>query len=46
MVIPARIIEAGDGTVYESLKDGIMDEGWHDTALVTPGERVRLVMKF
>jgi FtsP/CotA-like multicopper oxidase with cupredoxin domain len=41
-----REIEAGDGAVYESLKDGIVDEGWHDTVLVNPGERVRLVMKF
>lgn len=41
-----RRLEAGDGAVYESLKNGIVDDGWHDTVLVTPGERVRLVMKF
>ena len=42
----SRQLEAGDGSVYESLKDGIVDEGWHDTVLVSPGERVRVVMKF
>jgi FtsP/CotA-like multicopper oxidase with cupredoxin domain len=32
--------------VYDSLKDGFVDAGWHDTVLVTPGERVRLLMRF
>jgi len=41
-----REIITGDGAVYESLKDGLVDEGWHDTVLVNPGERVRLLMHF
>jgi len=31
---------------YNTLKDGFVDEGWHDTVLVMPGERVRIVMQF
>jgi len=38
--------EMGVAEVYESLKDGFVDEGWDDTVLVTPGERLQLVMRF
>lgn len=31
---------------YNGLKDGFVDEGWHDTVIVMPGEKVRLVMAF
>jgi FtsP/CotA-like multicopper oxidase with cupredoxin domain len=41
-----RQVVVGDGEVYESLKDGIVDEGWHDTVLVNPGEGVRVLMQF
>ncbi|MBX3014472.1 MAG: multicopper oxidase domain-containing protein [Caldilineaceae bacterium] len=30
----------------ESLQAGHVDEGWHDTVLVMPGERVRLLAQF
>jgi FtsP/CotA-like multicopper oxidase with cupredoxin domain len=30
----------------ESVREGYVDEGWKDTVLVMPGERVRLLMKF
>jgi FtsP/CotA-like multicopper oxidase with cupredoxin domain len=28
------------------VKDGLVDEGWKDTVLLMPGERVKLLMKF
>ena len=31
---------------WEGVKDGYVDEGWKDTVLVMPGERVRLLMAF
>lgn len=32
--------------VNESVHAGSVDEGWHDTVLVLPGERVRVLLKF
>lgn len=31
---------------YDSVKDGLVDQGWKDTVLVMPGERVRLLLGF
>jgi FtsP/CotA-like multicopper oxidase with cupredoxin domain len=31
---------------WEEVKDGYVDEGWKDTVLVMPGERVQLLMAF
>lgn len=31
---------------YDTVKDGLVDEGWKDTVLVMPGERVRLLLRF
>jgi FtsP/CotA-like multicopper oxidase with cupredoxin domain len=31
---------------YQTIKAGFVDEGWKDTVLVMPGERVRLLVKF
>ncbi|MHB1094493.1 multicopper oxidase family protein [Thiobacillus sp.] len=31
---------------WRSVSDGYVDEGWKDTALVMPGERVRVLMRF
>ncbi|MCU0501177.1 MAG: multicopper oxidase domain-containing protein [Anaerolineae bacterium] len=31
---------------WNSVKDGLVDEGWKDTVLLMPGERVKLLMKF
>jgi blue copper oxidase len=31
---------------WSSISDGLVDEGWHDTVLVMPGERVRILLKF
>ena len=41
-----RQIEPGTEEVYQSVSDGFVDEGWHDTVLVMPGERVRVLMEF
>jgi FtsP/CotA-like multicopper oxidase with cupredoxin domain len=41
-----REISVDDESTYDGLKDGFVDEGWHDTVLVMPGERVRLLMQF
>ncbi|NPV57541.1 MAG: multicopper oxidase domain-containing protein, partial [Anaerolineae bacterium] len=32
--------------LWESFKDGIIDEGWHDTVLVLPGEKVSILLRF
>lgn len=32
--------------VNEAIHGGSVDEGWHDTVLVLPGERVRVLLKF
>jgi FtsP/CotA-like multicopper oxidase with cupredoxin domain len=37
---------AGGGEVAASLREGFTDEGWKDTILVLPGERVQLLMRF
>ena len=31
---------------WNSVKDGLVDEGWKDTVLLMPGERIKLLMKF
>ena len=31
---------------WETVKDGLVDQGWKDTVLVMPGERVRVVTRF
>ncbi len=33
-------------TGWDTVKDGYVDEGWKDTVLIMPGERVKLLMKF
>ncbi|GAB6068437.1 multicopper oxidase domain-containing protein [Methylothermus subterraneus] len=34
------------GAGYETVKEGLVNEGYQDTVLVMPGERVRLIMPF
>lgn len=31
---------------WESVSAGYVDEGWKDTVLLMPGERVRLLLRF
>ena len=33
-------------TGWDTVREGLVDEGWKDTVLVMPGERVKLAMKF
>jgi FtsP/CotA-like multicopper oxidase with cupredoxin domain len=33
-------------SIWESVSSGFVDEGWHDTVLVMPGEQVRILMRF
>ncbi|HKJ27411.1 MAG TPA: multicopper oxidase domain-containing protein, partial [Anaerolineales bacterium] len=41
-----REIDSGANSAWDTLRDGIVDEGWHDTVLVMPGERVKILLKF
>jgi len=41
-----RIISSEDAQRWSSLREGIIDQGWHDTVLVFPGERVKILLKF
>jgi len=41
-----RQIDPSELDAYNSLKNGFVDQGWHDTVLVMPGETVRLLMQF
>lgn len=31
---------------YDTVKAGLVDDGWKDTVLVMPGERVRVLLRF
>jgi blue copper oxidase len=44
-VIEREVDSSGRGA-WQTLKDGHVDEGWHDTVLVMPGERVKILLKF
>ncbi|MCF6278073.1 MAG: multicopper oxidase domain-containing protein [Anaerolineales bacterium] len=41
-----RQVEASGRADWDSLSEGFVDEGWHDTVLVMPGEKVRILLKF
>jgi len=41
-----REIDSYGRAAWETVKDGHIDEGWHDTVLVMPGERVKVLLKF
>ena len=41
-----REVDSSGREAWETLKDGHVDEGWHDTVLVMPGERVKILLKF
>ncbi|HQX75683.1 MAG TPA: multicopper oxidase domain-containing protein, partial [Thermoflexales bacterium] len=32
--------------IRDTVMDGIVDEGWRDTVLVMPGEKVRVIVRF
>ena len=41
-----RDVSQVSSTVWNSMKDGFIDEGWQDTFLLLPGMRVRVAMRF
>jgi FtsP/CotA-like multicopper oxidase with cupredoxin domain len=45
-----RVIERlpgrGLASVYDTMRAGLVDEGWKDVVIVMPGERVRVLMRF
>ena len=41
-----REVDPSTRGMWESVKDGFVDEGWKDTVLVMPGERVRVLRRF
>jgi len=41
-----REIDSSGRAAWETLSDGFVGEGWHDTVLVMPGERVKALLKF
>ncbi len=44
-IIERRVSSAGR-SAWDTLSDGFVDEGWHDTVLVMPGEQVKVLLKF
>jgi FtsP/CotA-like multicopper oxidase with cupredoxin domain len=42
----ARSVSRKFADEYGSVSAGLVDEGWKDTVLVMPGERVRLLVHF
>ncbi|MEA3337340.1 MAG: multicopper oxidase family protein [Chloroflexota bacterium] len=41
-----RQVNRGGRAAWESLSGGFVDEGWKDTVLVMPGERVKVIRRF
>jgi FtsP/CotA-like multicopper oxidase with cupredoxin domain len=41
-----REVSGMQRAVWESVKDGFMDDGWQDTFLLMPGMKVKIMMKF
>jgi hypothetical protein len=41
-----RQIARGNESTYKELSDGFVDNGWKDTVLVMPGEKVQVLVRF
>ncbi len=41
-----REVASSGQRAWETIADGLVDEGWHDTVLVMPDERVTILLKF
>ncbi len=41
-----RKISSENANRWKSLREGVIDQGWHDTVLVFPGEKVKILLKF
>jgi len=44
-ILERQVNQAGRAA-WETLSDGFVDDGWHDTVLVMPGESVKILLKF
>ena len=44
--VVSRQIDPQYEGAWQTMAEGIIDEGWHDTVLVVPGERVQVIMRF
>lgn len=44
--VVGRRIRSGLVDAWKSVRDGYVDEGWKDTVLIMPGERVQIMMRF
>ena len=44
--ILSRTVDDAGRTAWESINEGHVDEGWKDTVLVMPGERVQVLRRF
>jgi len=41
-----RSVSSRFSDAYATVEDGLVDDGWKDTVLVMPGERVRVLLRF
>lgn len=41
-----RSVSRNHADEYDTIQAGLVDEGWKDTVLVMPGERVRILLRF
>jgi len=41
-----RLHDPRMASVYDTMRAGLVDEGWEDVVIVMPGERVRVHMRF
>lgn len=41
-----RDISEMDDDVWNSVKDGLINDGWQDTALLMPGMKIKIIMRF
>jgi FtsP/CotA-like multicopper oxidase with cupredoxin domain len=41
-----REVDDAQRVGWESVREGLVDQGWKDTVLLMPGERVRVIMRF
>jgi len=41
-----RQVSSAGRAAWETLQPGFVDEGWHDTVLIMPGEKVKVLLKF
>ncbi len=41
-----RQTSSGGQTAWDTLSEGVVDEGWKDTVLVMPGQRVKVLRRF